>query len=250
MTSKEAYINLFEIWGNAEKILYKICNEKNTTPRISIDEMAAPVSVTINKEIEKGTINIENEEQLDKFIKVIKGTQRDNRYVGLNLLNINNIKNTIEFRIPNGTINPDTWIENIRLFGRIIQISQRLAEIEKQTEYSKEDVRLLNLKSKLKEDIPEQEKMETLLELVFSEEERQVYRERYITNTKIIEQLTDEMNPLKEMRFGRVDFKKKKHGLKEFKEIAVTQIEKKVNNIERETMQRIDKENEARTKEM
>ncbi len=246
LKSKEAYVNLFEIWGNAEEILYKITNEKNTIPRSTIDEVAAPVSVTLNIEIEKGTINLEKDEELDEFIKVIKGTQRDNRYVGLNLLNINNIKNTIEFRIPNGTINPDTWIENIRLFGRIIQISQRLAEIEKQTEYSKEDARLFQLKNKLKEDIPEQEKMETLLELLFSEEERQVYRERYDTNTKKIEQLPDDMNPLKDIRFDKVDFKKKKHKVKEFQEVALMQKKIIVNDTEGETRQGTDKENESR----
>ena len=240
LKSKEAYVNLFEIWGNVEKILYKISNEKNTIPRISIEEMAAPVSKTINEEIEKGTINIENEENLDEFIKDLQYIQ-ENRYVGLNLLNINNGKNTIEFRIPNGTINPDTWIENIRLFGRIVQISEKLAEIEKQTECSEEDLKIFKLKEKLKEDIPEQDKFEVLLELLFLKEERQVYRERYNTNSKILEQLPDEENPFGQVEFGKVNFKKK-HNVKEFRDIAVNARMETTKITERENI------NEDRTK--
>lgn len=33
LTSKESYANLFEIWGNAERIMYIISNEKGKIPR-------------------------------------------------------------------------------------------------------------------------------------------------------------------------------------------------------------------------
>ena len=211
-----------------------MCNEQGQIPRTGINKFASPISARVNKFLENGTINIEDEENLDEFIKVLKGTQQENRYVGLNLLNINNGKNTIEFRIPNGTINPDTWIENIRLFGRIVQISEKLAEIEKQTECSEEDLKLLKLKEKLKEDIPEQDKLEVLLELLFSKEERQVYRERYNTNSKILEQLPDEENPFGQVEFGKVDFKKK-HSVKEFRDIAVNERMGNTEEIEKET---------------
>lgn len=36
LTSKEAYANLFEIFGNAERILYIISNEKGDIPRYGI----------------------------------------------------------------------------------------------------------------------------------------------------------------------------------------------------------------------
>ena len=87
----------------------------------------------LSDEYAKATINLENENDLSNFIEEIQNVQKD-RYSGLNLLNINNGKNTIEFRVPNGTINPDTWIENARLFGRIVEISQKLVEIEKKPE--------------------------------------------------------------------------------------------------------------------
>ena len=236
LTSKEAYINLFEIWGNTEKIIYKMSNEKGTIPRMGMQKYASPLSPKLNEAIERETINIESEEDLDSFISDVKATQGKNRYSGLNLLNINNGKNTIEFRVPNGTINPDTWIENARLFGRIVQMSQRLAEIEKQPEKSQENEKLLELKERLKEEIPEQEKMEILLELLFTEEEREVYRERYISSTKILAQISDEKNPFQQTKFSYVDFKKKKHGLDEFYEVVVNERMETANEATRETV--------------
>ena len=217
-----------------------MCNEQGQIPRTGINKSASPISARVNKFLENGTIYIEDEEDLDEFIKDLQYIQ-ENRYVGLNLLNINNGKNTIEFRIPNGTINPDTWIENIRLFGRIVQISEKLAEIEKQTECSEEDLKIFKLKEKLKEDIPEQDKFEVLLELLFLKEERQVYRERYNTNSKILEQLPDEENPFGQVEFGKVNFKKK-HNVKEFRDIAVNARMETTKITERENI------NEDRTK--
>ena len=236
LKSKEAYVNLFEIWGNAEKIICKMSNEKGTIPRMGLQEYAAPISSKLNAALESETVNLESEEDLEQFISEIQDVQGD-RYSGLNLLNINNGKNTIEFRIPNGTINADTWIENARLFGRIVQISQKLAEIEKQSELSEEDRKLLDLKNLLKEEIPEQEKMEILLELLFSEEERTVYRERYISSSKLLEQVPDEKNPFQETEFSKVDFKKKKHTLGEFHEVAVNDRTEATNDVTRETLQ-------------
>jgi len=238
LTSKEAYINLFEIWGNSEKILYIISNEKGTIPRRNILEQASTISPKYNEAIEKGTVNIENEDDLDTFINDIKAIQGENRHFGLNLLNIHNGKNTIEFRAPNGTINPDTWIENARLFGRIVQISQKLADIERKTEKSSKDEKLLKLKELLKKEMPEQEKMEVLLELLFTEEERNVYRERYIFNTKLLEQL-EEANPLNTAEFSSVDSKNNKHSIDEYYEVAINEKSGPTNETTRETREEV-----------
>ena len=171
LKSKEAFINLFEIWGNAEEVICKMSNAKNIVPRFSLQEYARPISPRINKAIEKGSINLENEEDLDSFIEKVQKAQ-GSRYCGLNLWNINNGKDTIEFRISNGTIDPDTWIENARLYGRIVEIAEKLAEIEKNPIKSNEEKRLLSLKEYLKKDISENDKMEVLLNLLFSKEER------------------------------------------------------------------------------
>ena len=236
LKSKDAYVNLFEIWGNAEKIICKMSNEIGNIPRMGLEEYASPISPKLNEAIENGTINLESEEDLDQFISEIQEIQKD-RYSGINLLNINNGQDTIEFRISNGTINPDTWIENARLYGRIVQIAQKLAEIEKKPEQSKEDEKLLDLKEHLKEKIHEQEKMEILLELLFSKEERNVYRERYFSSSKLLEEIPEEKNPFQETEFRKVDFKKKKHSLNEFRDIAINDRIETTNETIRETVQ-------------
>jgi len=142
-----------------------------------------------------------------------------------NLLNINNGKNTIEFRVANGSINPDTWIENARLFGRIVQVSEKLAQIEKknQSELTEDDKKLLNLMQHLKEEKPEREKMETLLEMLFTEEERIVYRERYDENSILIEEEAKKGNArLDTLKFAEnVEFRKKRHSIDEFSDVSI-----------------------------
>ena len=63
----------------------------------------------------------------------------------------------------------------------VSNINAELAEIEKNPIKSNEEKRLLSLKEYLKKDISENDKMEVLLNLLFSKEERKLYRERYIS---------------------------------------------------------------------
>lgn len=225
LKSKEAFINLFEIWGNAEEVICKMSNAKNIVPRFSLQEYARPISPRINKAIEKGSINLENEEDLDSFIEKVQKAQ-GSRYCGLNLWNINNGKDTIEFRISNGTIDPDTWIENARLYGRIVEIAEKLAEIEKYPIKSNEEKRLLSLKEYLKKDISENDKMEVLLNLLFSKEERQLYRERYISTIENLKEIEEDYNPFSDISFSKVDFKKKKENTEKLKNKEQEEIQK------------------------
>lgn len=188
---------------------------------------ATPISEMVSDAIERGTINLEGAEDLNNFITQIQEVQKDedtgtNRAGALNFLKINNGRNTIEFRIPNGTINPNTWIENVMLFGRLVEVSERLAQVQRKElpELNEEDIRLIELYESLKGKIPEHEKMENLLELLFSEEEREIYSKRYYENSELI----DKKIKTEESRFGilrfaeRVDFRK--HTGDEFLEIA------------------------------
>ena len=247
LKSKEAFINLFEIWGNAEEIICKISNEKNNIPRFTLQEYAKPISPKINKAIEEGKINLENEEDLNSFIEEIQNVQV-NRYSSLNMFNINNGMNTIEFRISNGTLNPDTWIENARLYGRIVQMSQKIAEIEKNPEPTKEEKRLVDLKEYLKSEIPEEEKMEILLDMLFEKEERELYRERYFSTIKMLEEAPEGYNPLEDARFSKVDFKRKKHTLEEFHDLAVKERISTISGAAKETIREIKEEGNLKEK--
>lgn len=217
LKSKEAYANLLEIWGNAEEVIYLISNEKGELPRRECSIYASPVSPIINEAIANGSIMLKDEDELEDFVTKLQQVQshqgRKSRYFGINLLNANEDKNTIEFREPNGTINPDTWIENIRLFGRIIEASERLAEIENMPEINERFMDYLRLKDKLKqirieEENYEEEKMETLLSLLFDEEEKDVYRERFYANSKLLQEADFKSDPFAGLMFKKVDFKK------------------------------------------
>lgn len=175
LKSKEAYKNLMEIWGNTEEILYTISNEKGTSPRSGMSQYASPITPKVQVAINSGEIELTDEISLDEFISELKKVQGD-RYSGLNLLNIKDSKNTIEFRLANGTINPDLWMDNINLFGGIVAVSQELTETQ--------DKRKQELFEKLIEDISNDEKLPVLLELVGIEPER--YEERYKENIELM----------------------------------------------------------------
>ena len=64
----------------------------------------------------------------DEFISELKLTQDDDRHYGLNLLNVNNGKNTIEFRMANGTLNPEVIKQNVFLYGSLINTAIQMTE--------------------------------------------------------------------------------------------------------------------------
>lgn len=191
---------LLEIYGNAEKIYYYISNRPGEVSRRSIHFNAQPIS----KKIEES--NLKESEQ-DVFIEDAKKVQKD-RWSGINLMNINynNLKNTIEFRISNGTIDADVWIENIRLYGRTVQIAHEIGQIKEKIKnkktITKSEYEKLKIKEKLKEEISEEEKMQLLMELLFDKEERKVYEERY----KVNKELDQSKHMIDKLEFGRVDF--------------------------------------------
>ena len=116
----------------------------------------------------------------------------------------------MEFRVANGTIDPDTWIENAKLFGRIVQVSEQLAEIQKKDELSKEEKELVCLKELLKDDIPQVEKAEILTRILFTEDERKVYLRRYMVNNELMKELPIRDDPFNMSVFRSVDFKEEK----------------------------------------
>lgn len=70
----------------------------------------------------------------------------------------------------------------------------------------------------LKEEKPEREKMEVLLEMLFTEEERIVYRERYDENSKSLEEASKRgENKLEVLEFAKVEFR---HSIDEFSEVS------------------------------
>ena len=106
----------------------------------------------------------------------------------------------MEFRVSNGSMSFIIWMQNIKLFGRLLMISKVLGNIH--LEHATEDEKKLwNLKEGLKQDISLEEKLEVLLELLFSEDEKEVYRNRYYANSRLLE----ENNSLESFEFYGID---------------------------------------------
>ncbi|MBP3255565.1 MAG: amidoligase family protein [Clostridia bacterium] len=180
--------NLLELWGDNEKILYIISNKENEVPREGIIKYASPISSNIEELLKNNSVELNTEEDLKEF--AMKSQNMD-RYYGINFMNLNNSKNTIEFRLPNGTIDENTWIENINLFGGIIKSAEDIMQIQCKPENERidEENKKIALFERLKDkELSDEERLETLLSLVIREENRDIYRNRYKTNSELIRQ--------------------------------------------------------------
>ena len=198
LDSKQDWVNLIEIWSNAEKVLYAMCNEEGNIPREGVLEYANPISKKIDEAIKKETINLETEEEASEFVKKVAKIQGERRF-SINFQNIGNEeKNTVEFRISNGTKNPDIWIQNINLFGGMVKRAHELTIIQaKPVEKMKEnEIQLLENFERLKTEENEEQIAKALIYLCSDPEDRPIYMKRYITNSKLLEESPDLKNAL------------------------------------------------------
>ena len=193
LTDLQDWKNLRTIWNNTEKILYIISNRKGEIPREEVLKYAKPISG--KDEFKQKTINLESESDLENFIAGIKKIQGD-RFSAINYVNVGEEeKNTIEFRLPNGTLDPTTWIENINLFGGLVRVSHELSEImlksaEQRTE---EEKKMLYNYKVIQTEQDERKVAEALIGLCVSQEQMQTYLDRYDENSELLEK-TPEIN--------------------------------------------------------
>lgn len=201
LTTADSFKALITIWEETEKLLYIISNKEGEIPRESIKRFAKTVSPKIMKAIKSGKINLEKEEELGEFISELQKVQKkdeiagDEKYYGIQFNNVkkdenaNKEKNTIEFRLSNGTIDPNIWIENINLYGSIIKVSEDIANIERKEEaqMTLQEKKKYGLYKKLHFTSSDKEKIELLISLLFDDEhQREIYRKRYFKNRFIV----------------------------------------------------------------
>ena len=175
LTNIDAWKNLLDLWANLEETLYTIGNEEGQIPRKGTLRFAGPVSKEYKDAMDDGSISLKDENDIANFKKQIIKAQQD-RYRGINFQNLaEGGKNTIEFRLPNGTVNAETWIQNINLFGGLVRTAEELSKIQgkDESDLSEEEKKKLELFESIKnEDLSEEEKFEALLELVIEEQNR------------------------------------------------------------------------------
>lgn len=174
--------------GNTEKLLYIISNECGEIPREGVSFYAEPISKKIQTALDEGSINLESEEDLDSFVSQLQKVQRI-RNSAINFLNIGEEeKNTIEFRMPNSSTNPQTWIENVNLFGGIVKAAHELTLIQEKNEADRTEAEKKMLESLeiIQTQENQEEVLKALLELTISSGQRQVYMDRYNVNQALL----------------------------------------------------------------
>lgn len=181
----KAWENFFTIYNECEEIFYKMCNRPGQAPREEVSQYAQTSNDVISSTFENGEVSIKTQNDLDLILEAMK----DTRNRGINFCNIEEEgTNTIEFRMPNGTLDIDIIIENICLFGQLLNVSKQMSEVP----YFKTDT-FARLK---KHNLTEKEKVESLLDLLFDDnQEKSIYRQRWdaIKDDDSFEQLKAEL---------------------------------------------------------
>ena len=176
--------NVFlNLYCNVEDILYLISNRCGSLIRGRVLEYAKKLQ-PILEDVNNLGINFDKCQEIGEYVKLITNNVKT-KYYGLNLLNINSLdKNTIEFRMPNGEFNFDELILNIRLFGRLLEVSKKISQLLNGVVKTKEEIKLLEYyKKMISRDMDDKLKLSFLLNMLFEKrEERDVYYRRYVNN--------------------------------------------------------------------
>ena len=162
--------NLISLYGKNENILNLIINEPNSLPRDSMNRYAK----STYKLLHTNKINVDNYTSIDEYFSEIHRLQNGKDYD----INISTNNPTVEFRGANSTLNPDAWIENIKLFGTLMVVAKGLETGDLNNFDQKKE---LFLKLKTEKDI--NKKCNLLLNLLFDNENiKAIYRERFEKN--------------------------------------------------------------------
>ena len=185
LDSAAAIINFYEIFGNVEELLFYISNKKGDLTRQSLYQNSRfkPIGEILGKRI------IDEDITREDVIKLFNATLTND--AGISGLTYK--KNTVclrgnneedyrfEIRIPNGGVDYEVWIDNIRLYGKMMEVSKKLADATKKDYLTTEEERMLNLKYELEDDtLSLEEKLTLLMDLLFTDKQtKAIYYERF-----------------------------------------------------------------------
>ena len=176
-TDEKAWKNLFELWREIEPFAYKMCNKSGEKNRAGILNHAGPTASIIDDMFKKDLVKINSSEDVKKVAdeytrRYIKFKTFSGRTKSMNLQCIAEGKqNTIEFRIPNGELDPVEIQRNVLFFGKIVEVSKKLAEDK---EYKKD------IFESLKKEKNPNRKVLYILDLLFDDiDSKAVFLDRY-----------------------------------------------------------------------
>jgi hypothetical protein len=181
--------NFLRLYAEAEELIYKMCNAPNNPIRkgainkdfkglhlissIWRNGMASPSSKKILKHIQDGTLKVsyKNFGKLKTLAGKLKLDER--RYHGLNLTNIGNSKkNTIEFRMANGTLEPEVIKQTVFLYASLIDTAIKTTDNPELYEEK--------LAEFYRTDLTEEQKVQSFLSLIMENPaDREIYMERW-----------------------------------------------------------------------
>ena len=186
---------LLEIFTNMEKIIYLISNPEGDVPRDKIFKYSSPITYKVKQAIFNKDINFKSMKDIKDFTLQVQELQQS-RYSSINFRNLGiPEKNTIEFRTPNGSIDPDIWIENINLFGNLVCLAKKISNIQNKSfsEMTNSDKLTYYFYEKTRDPkTDDRSKLMALLSTFPREINRKVYLNRYDTNSTLIEGLQTE----------------------------------------------------------
>ncbi|MDD5864899.1 MAG: amidoligase family protein [bacterium] len=161
--------NLYTIYCNNENIFYLMSNKCNSEMRRNVKYYANPMSVKIENYINNGYFD--NENDLFNFVQKMKIIQKD-RFNSINIFNaFSIIKNTIEFRCPNGELDYNEILLNIILYLKLIDASKK--------GISSDEINFF-----ISDEVNEESKKDVLLNLLFEDNSQliELFNDRYETN--------------------------------------------------------------------
>lgn len=183
--------NFLKLWAEGEELVYKMCNDVGSPIRAGalenkqkgltrlvmklqhIKAMASPTGKKIKRDIERGTLKVSHKKQSFLRKLITKNKLDPRRYSGLNLTNIGNPKkNTVEFRIGNGSLDSNVIKQNVFLYSSLIQAARTMTlEPEKNKKQVDEF---------FQSDVTEEQKADAFLNLLFQDEQdRKIYKDRW-----------------------------------------------------------------------
>ncbi len=122
-SSYDSWLNFIKIWMVYENIIFRFSNGSFLTSRPNLNRYAKPLSKDFHS-IFNDLTNL--------TLKEIVSTINNSKFQAVNFGNAYNYeqiadKNTIEFRCPNGTLNPIIWQNNINFFVKLLNYSKSSA---------------------------------------------------------------------------------------------------------------------------
>lgn len=120
---KESWLNFIKLWSVYENIIYRFCYGEFLTARPSTPEYAEPVS-----QLFWGTY-VRFEGKNASITDILYRLHERYQAVNFGNVSIGQLSdfmkdNTIEFRCPNGTLNPVVWQNNVNLFVNLLKYSK------------------------------------------------------------------------------------------------------------------------------